>query len=806
MPKLPFVAGVALLLLTQAALAVNPVTITHTSQADFAAAEVKNVMVWSLGELTLAPATEAILKSHENVEAVSALAMTEAGETIVGTATQGLVLRIGRDGAVSELANLDSVIVTGLVVDGSSVYASTSGRAAGVYRIDMKGSKPKVKKLWSDEQAASVWSIARMGGTLFAATAPHGKVFAIEPDGSAQVIFTAKQAVLRSIVVAGKAVLVGTGEDGLVYRLEKSGAKWTSRVLLDGEENEIVALAVDADGAVYAAAASPGSPTPTSPAESDMGRPAAKPSASPDSGPSSQPASSPVGRAAPRRSGQAAAPNKEAANSHGGEKSPAVPAPAAVQKEEEEASDVASAPAPHDAAARGGENHEVDKSSENAAASGAAPETRPAEPSGRRGGRARGPAGATKGNTVYRIGPDGFVKVVVRQAQTIGGMVLSQGRLYVATSGEQAAVQEVNLDSGAWGILGKFEPHQMTVLAAGRDGTLLAGTADAASVIRIDKGLASKGTLIGTVMDAEQIARWSSIDIQSDLPEGTSVTVATRTGNVSEVAEGTWSDWSAEVPAGKGWMPLASPVGRFCQYRLTLTRAGRGGQELSPVVDAVQVVHQVGNLPPDIESVTSEAVDQTKVPQAAKEPGPLRYRQIKIKATDGNKDELRYTLYYRQRGSAVWVKVENDLDKPGYAWDTLTVPDGQYEVKVEASDAAANSPERALKHSWISRTIVVDNTPPVIAELSARPEGKTIHLNVTATDASRIAGMEYVLDSAEKPVIMDAADGIYDSPVEKAAVTIKDVSPGAHVITVKVRDEFGNASYQAVFVHVPEKG
>jgi hypothetical protein len=488
---------------------------------------------------------------------------------------------------------------------------------------------------------------------------------------------------------------------------------------------------------------------------------------------------------------------------------PAASAPAAASAAAEEGpeSGTVLAPASEEPPAENhAEDHGMVKSAPHAAAPGGlGPATRPSETAARRGARPRG--GAAKGNTVYRIDPDGIVKVVARQSQTITNLVLADGKLYLSTSGEEGAIQEVNLDSGAWGTLAKVEPHQVTVLAVGREGALLAGTADAASLIRFDSGLAPSGTFISSVMDGEQVARWSSLDVQADRPDGTNVTIATRTGNVAEPVEGTWSDWSQEIHADQPWAKIQSPAGRFCQYRLTLTRAKGSGRDATPVVDAVQVVYQIANLPPEIESVTADAVDRTKVPQAAKEAGPLRYRQVKIKATDADKDELRYTIYYRQRGSEVWIKAESNLDKPLWVWDTQTVPDGVYEIKVEANDEASNSPATAQKHSWISRPVIVDNTPPVITDLSARPQGRTIHLSVAATDSNRILGMQYVLDSAEEPVVMDAAGGVFDSPSATSQATIKDVAPGPHVITVKVHDEFGNSACQAVFVSVPaDKG
>lgn len=819
MTRVHAIAMAGLLLAALPVLGVSPVTISHTSPADFAEAEVKQVVAWNLGELTLGRSTRVVLEGQADVDAVSALAVGPGGEVLVGTAAQGLLLRIAPDDKVTRLADLEGVIVTDLLVDGEAVYAATAGGTAGVYRIEPAADSGTVRRVWADEAAKSVWAIARAGSTLFAATAPQGKVYAIEADGSAQVIFTAAQGALRSIATAGPAVLVGTGEEGLVYRLEKKNGRWVSRVLLDAEEREIVALAVDAQGGVYAAATDATPAGPTAPADSDGGRPADTAPSRPASQPATAAAKEPGAHQTSRQGGTGFQPvtdsEKDAALQGGtgfqpvmeSEKdAPPGRAPAALKTDPAEEPDEQADQA-DDERDDEEESEDDDPSQTGPAKDAPAPPTRPAEgPAAPRPGRARGGRGGEgKGNTVYRIAPDGLVKVVTRQSRTIGDMVLTGEKLFLATSGEkEGAVVEVRLDTGAWGAVATVEPRQVTALVPGGEGSLLAGTADAASVVRLEGRLAETGTLVSTPMDAEQIARWSAVDVQAEQEGGSTVTVATRTGNVAEPSESTWSPWSQEIPAGAGWAALQSPAGRFCQYRLSLTRGRVGERDVSPVVDAVQLVHQVGNLPPEVESVTAEPADRSKAQAAGKETGPLRYRLIKIKADDANKDELRYTVYFRQRGTELWIKADAELDKPSYTWDTQTVPDGVYEVKVQASDEPGNAPATALKHAWVSRPVVVDNSPPVIVELGARPEGRKVLLAVKVRDASRIAALQYVVDSGDTPVVLDAADGVYDTPAEQAAAAIEDLDGGPHVITVRAQDEYGNAVYQAVTVVLAE--
>jgi hypothetical protein len=180
----------------------------------------------------------------------------------------------------------------------------------------------------------------------------------------------------------------------------------------------------------------------------------------------------------------------------------------------------------------------------------------------------------------------------------------------------------------------------------------------------------------------------------------------------------------------------------------------------------------------------------------------MRYRIINVKAADPNNDKLNYSISYRPLGGKVWVTISDDVAALPYAWDTMTVPDGRYEVKVEVGDAPGNSPGSALTDERVSRPVIVDNTPPVPAEVSAGLDGKTVKLTATLRDVNRLAGASYVVDSGKEAVVLDAVDGIYDSPQEKVAGTIKDLTPGTHVITVRAEDEFGNVCYAAVTVTV----
>ncbi len=778
------------------AWAVRPQTVVHTSEADFASGEADNVVVWSLGEVTLGAKARTLVDKHVGMDAVSAVAVGSDGRVYVGTAARGVILRIGSDDKAVTLADLPGVMVTDLIVEGDSLWAATAGGEAGVYRIDLTAATTPVQaeRFWSDADAAGVWAIGRSGQTLYAATSPKGKLFAIDADGAGEAVFTAKQKTLRSLLIAGEAAYVGAGADGLVYRIDLAGGKHASRVLLDAQETEIVALAADEAGNVYAAGTNVTSGEPAEPAETDGGKPAPRTDGAP--APTTQPAAQGpkqyVVQAGDTLAGIARKVYGEGADPKSILKANPGLDPAALEPGTKLTVPTDASKAAPDKKAKPAEaaSPEASKKSSTKMSSGRA--------SGRKPGRAKG------GNSIYRIDADGFVKVVGKVPQTVFDMAYAAAgtpRLLLATAGGQ--VRQIVLATGAAGAMATVDPKQVTALAISESGAIIVGTTESAQVIEIADSPAATGTLVSEPIDAEQIARWSSISIDGQTPAGTAVTVATRTGNVAEATEATWTDWSAEIPVTASWAALTSPVGRFLQYRLTLTRdpkaAAAGAVGL---VDGVKVVYQVGNLPPEIEAVMVAPASQpdkrsalTKAPD-----GPMRYRIVAIKAEDPNEDHLRFDLSYRTRPDGLWIRWAKDLTAPQAAWDTQTVPDGVYEVKVLATDAPGNSPETAMTDERLTRTIIVDNTAPRIVDIGAAVDGATVTVTGRLNDDNRIAGARYQLDSQEVAVVMTATDGVYDSPDERIKAVVADLEPGAHVITVAAVDEFGNVARTAVRV------
>ncbi len=204
-----------------------------------------------------------------------------------------------------------------------------------------------------------------------------------------------------------------------------------------------------------------------------------------------------------------------------------------------------------------------------------------------------------EGNAIYKIDPDGFVTEVFRQPVLILSLLENNGTLLVATGGAEGQVYQVRPAAEETVVLAKVDPKQIMCLLPARDGKVYLGTANIGSVAAMSGGYGTKGTYASSVFDAMQISRFGRMHLHGALPARTALTISTRSGNVREADEKTWSKWSDETLATE-FVPVTSPSARFLQYRLTFTSTeGRS----TAIVRDVSIAYQVPNLPPQIKGI-----------------------------------------------------------------------------------------------------------------------------------------------------------------------------------------------------------
>jgi hypothetical protein len=365
---------------------------------------------------------------------------------------------------------------------------------------------------------------------------------------------------------------------------------------------------------------------------------------------------------------------------------------------------------------------------------------------------------------------------------------------------------------------------QITAFQAGRDGRLYAATGNVGKIYDIGPGPAQQGTIESDVFDAGMYTQWGRLSFEARM-NGGSVAIETRTGNLDQPQKN-WSPWSGPVTVTEGGR-IAAPSARFIQWRATLGAAPAGR---SPELESVSVAYLPKNVEPRIEEIeTTPANYKFPVPAAAASPAQtltlpplgkhasapgfsvdsagstpaMTYAKgwlgARWLATDPNGDPLVYTVEIRGEKETTWKPLKDKLTEKHFSWDTTSFPDGEYRLRVTASDAPGNPPGEALTASAESDPFLIDNTPPRITGLAATRNGNKITVRWHAADAlNNIAKAEYSLDGGEWTVVAPVTR-LSDSPALDYDLTV-DGSPGEHTIAVRVADDYDNVGVEKVVV------
>jgi hypothetical protein len=172
---------------------------------------------------------------------------------------------------------------------------------------------------------------------------------------------------------------------------------------------------------------------------------------------------------------------------------------------------------------------------------------------------------------------------------------------------------------------------------------------------------------------------------------------------------------------------------------------------------------------------------------------------------------LRYTVYYHGENEHDWKLLKNNLDQKFYSWDSTTLPDGAYYLKIVATDALSNPPDLTLKTERESERFEIDNTPPVIEHLESIPSmtfgGSHAFVSViskfTARDsATSIERAQYSVDGADWTLVAPVG-GISDAPEERYEFSLTGLTAGEHTIAVRAYDRFENVGSAKITFTVP---
>jgi len=762
----------------------------ETSETEFAQGHADGIVWTNQGTLRLGRAVESLLGTTEGTDYVARLAEGPDGSIYAVTGGAGRIYRI-KDGKASLLATLPDKFLFSCAVDkGGDLYVGSGGSKGRIWRVQPQAKgEAKAEVFFEADDVKYVWDLAWMkDGALAAATGDNGKIFRITADKKSEVLLKSEADHILCLAVAPNGTLyAGTDGPSIVYRWDGKKAF----VVFDADEAEVTALALDAEGNLFVAAS--GGAGGRAGGADVLSEPSIK---------ISMP-SSPLPRG-DMKEGQSSPGKQET-------KEGTLPPIEKNEAKEPAAKTPESAAPPLSPAAS-----LADRLQDAMTAARSAGGKRPA-----------GGAPST-GASVYRVAPDGIVtRIFEGHEAMILALAVAEGQLLIGT-GKGARVYETGCgcdDEEA--CVASVDPKQVMSLLATRDGRVVVGAAGPGRVYALSKGHAKEGTYTSQVYDAGGSARWGTVDWRGRVPDGTEIRFATRTGNVRDAEKGLWSEWSKDVT--KGPARIESLSARFIQFRVTMR--GRG-DATTPVLEQFEGAYQRVNEAPRVASVgerpsqdaaaraqaldrfrqgmkppvrTSGAArqDEGRAPSSSVPPspeGPQPIRVIQWQATDPNGDSLRYDVYMRGQGElGPWVLLDDDLVQPQYVWDTATVADGWYEIKVVAGDRADNPAETAKEGFKISDPILVDNTAPLIEKLQVHVKaGGDAEVTFAARDAlSRLTAAAYTIDSADQWRPLAPTEGLFDGRQKAFGFTVKKLIPGPHRLAVRVVDEAQNVGHAA---------
>jgi hypothetical protein len=339
------------------------------------------------------------------------------------------------------------------------------------------------------------------------------------------------------------------------------------------------------------------------------------------------------------------------------------------------------------------------------------------------------------------------------------------------------------------------------------------------------------------VFDAKLFSTWGRLTWWGD--NGSTdghIAFYLRSGNTSD-PNTYWSPWAGPFHDPNG-EPVNLPPGRFIQWKAVFKNGAPGTsiawvsvaylpKNVAPTIDSIVVQNpgiraqsaagmlmppgqaqpvQLRMPPPPPLPGLNLFPQPTPAPQPQKfEPPPQGFAQrgwqtVLWGAHDDNDDDLVYTLYYRGERETAWKLLKDKVEVRFYSWDTATMPDGAYYLKIVASDSPSNPPEEALTTERVSDRFMVDNAPPEVRNLRATVTGSKAEVRFEALDsASMLSRAEWSLDGGDWKLVLPAGR-LSDARQESYTIPLPCLSPGEHTVAVRLTDEFENqAAAKTVF-------
>jgi WD40 repeat protein len=720
----------------------------QSTYEEFLKGTAKGVAVRSDGHLELAPKFSLI--SDADASYLWSLKTDPSGVLYAGGGSPAKVFRFEGTGKPKLVFESTDLLVQAIAFDPKGMLYVATSPDGKVYKVSASGEK----SLFFDPKTKYIWDLAfGSDGALYVATGDKGQIFRVAPDGKGDVFYTSDEAHIKVLAFDSKGnLLAGTEPNGRVLRVT-SGAEKNAQgfVLYETSKREITSLVIAPDGAIYVGAI--------------------------------------------------------------GDKNRGMTTPSAVITNLQGGGVIASI-----SAAQG---------NPSAAPFVAFP--------------------TAISSSIYRIATDGAPEEIwTSREDVVYSLGLnSDGRLLAGT-GNSGSLLVID-GRGVYAQLAKSGSAQITGIAKTAGGKVYLCTANPGKVFSLGPEFEPEGSFESQSFDAKLFSKWGRLEWWSPPATGTQaggkqskeprLEFFVRSGNTEDPGK-EWSKWYG--PYSTSGTPIEAPAGRFLQWKAVI-HDGRTGdgidwvsaaylpKNVAPVIDGIAmqdpgvraqapilITGQPATVtlkqppsatPTGVVITTSVTAKFEQPPQGLQQKG---YQSVLWSAHDDNDDDLQYSVYFRGENERDWKLLKDKLDQKFFAWDTSSMPDGAYYLKIVATDAPSNPVTEALKTERESERFEVDNTPPTISKLQGSPtgmnadrsQGVSYDFSFTATDpTSSIERAQYSIDGGDWQLVAPVGN-ISDDRTESYQFTVHHLSVGEHTLAVRAYDRYDNVGAGKIVIVV----
>lgn len=387
---------------------------------------------------------------------------------------------------------------------------------------------------------------------------------------------------------------------------------------------------------------------------------------------------------------------------------------------------------------------------------------------------------------IWRVGGDGRTEALMGRKDTHFTTVQwgRDGAIY-AGGGDDGRIFRVEPD-GSYSIWVDVEERQVLSLDL-RSKSPAFTTGDGAALYRVLPGPPREAIWTSAALDAHFTSTWGRLQWRG---KGR-LELETRSGNTKDPGA-TWSSWSKAL---KKPARVQSPPGRFIQIRAKFPK------QSDAVLTAVELFYLPQNQRARVSQVQGTRPPPKRGEEARQPMPPTTMINLSWKVANPDGDTLRYRLAYREESQSVWREMFGEdtvLTEPKYVWNTGSIPDGYYIVRVDASDEENNPPARTLRSNARSESIRVDNHPPRIVDFDVRRgrlRGRVVD------DLGPIARIQMAIDAGNWRDVFPA-DLLLDSPNEELDLALDELSPGSHILAVRAFDAGGNQANREIIINI----